>query len=176
MKNIILLILITVTFLSSSCVVSFENSLTDSQTIPFDNRLIGKWLEIKEKEAVFKFSTNSDSKIIVSMLDENGDPKLLFTAFTVKIGKYNYLSLKLIDEDIEKTSLLVRYDLQGDEMTTWLPDKVKFNEFISQGKLSGKTKSYGEISVSNTPDELKKILESNENDELFEFFCQLKKQ
>ena len=176
MKNIILLILITVTFLSSSCVVSFENSLTDSQTIPFDNRLLGKWLEVEENKAVFKFSTDSDSKIIVSMLDENGKPKLLFTAFTTKIGKYNYLSLKLIDDEIEKTSLIVRYEIQGDEMITWLPDKVKFNEFIKQGKLSGKPKSYGEISVSNTPDELKKFLESNENDELFEFFCKLKKQ
>ena len=77
---------------------------------------------------------------------------------------------------MEKTSLIVRYEIQGDEMTTWLPDKVKFNEFISQGKLSGKPKSYGEISVSNTPDELKKFLESNESDELFEFFCKLKKQ
>ena len=176
MKNIILLILITITFVCSSCVVSFENSIIDSQTIPFDNRLIGKWLEIEENKAVFKVSSDSDSNIIVSLLDENGKPKLLFTAFTIKIGKCNYLSLKLIDEVIEKTSLIVRYEIQGDEMTTWLPDKVKFNEFINQGKLSGKPKSYGEISVSNTTDELKKFLESTESDELFEFFCQLKKQ
>ena len=163
-------------FLCSSCVVSFENPLSDSQTTTFDSHLFGKWREIDEKKAVFKFSTNSDSKIIVSMLDENGESKLLFTAFTTKIGKYNYLSLKLIDEDPEKTSLIVRYEIQGDEMTTWLPDKAKFTEFVNKGKLIGKTKSYGEISISNSPEELKKFLESNESDELFEFFSQLKKQ
>ena len=110
------------------------------------------------------------------MLDENGESKLLFSAFTIKIGNYNYLSLKLIDEGIEKTSLIVKYEIQGNEMTTWLPDKAKYNEFVNKGKLNGKSKSYGGISILNSPLELKKFLESPESDQLFEFFCQLKMQ
>ena len=52
------------------------------------------------------------------MLDEIGESKLLFSTFTITIGKFNYPSLKLIDEDIEKTSLIVRYEIQGNELTT----------------------------------------------------------
>jgi hypothetical protein len=176
MKYFIHFLLLPAIFLCSSCVVSFENPLSDSQTSTTDLRLTGRWQEVIEKKAIFEFSSDSDKNILLSLIDEKDKSKLMFTVFTTTIGDHHYMTLKPVDEDNEKTFLLVRYEIRGDEMTTWLPNEEKINELIKQNKISGNQKSYGEVSISNSSAELKKFLESNDSDQLFESFGTLKKQ
>lgn len=178
MKNIVLLILLSTVFLSSSCIVSFENPIAGSQSTVTDKRLLGTWSSVKKEEkGLFNFSTNSNSETILKFVNEKDqNDKIIFTVSSIQLGKYNYLSLKLVDEDNTNTFLIAKYEFVGEEMNVWLPGKEKINDLVQQGKLEGSRKDYGEISISNSSEEIKKFLESPESEELFEFFGKLKKQ
>lgn len=178
MKKTVLLLLLVPIFLCSSCVVSFKNPLVDSNTKTVDNRLLGKWTPAEaKKDEVYEFSKDENSNTVLKLVDGNNpSERVVFFVSTVQLGKYNYMSLKLITEDREDTFMIARYEIKGNEMNVSLPDKAKVREFIEQGKLDGGPKSYDEISVSNSTAEIRKFLESTESDAVFEEFGKLKKQ
>lgn len=177
MKNIVILFILSSVLFCSSCIVTFENPVFDQTPATIDKRLPGKWKSIDKDEILFEFSTNSNSETILKLFEESGKTeKTVFSVSSAQIGKFSYLSLKILDEDSPNTFLIAKYEIAGDEMIVWLHSKEKIKELIQKGKLKGTQKNYGEISISNSSDELKKFLESTESDELFELLGKLKKQ
>lgn len=176
MKNIVILLLLLSVLFCTSCIVTFENPLSDSQTSSVNKNLLGKWKSVDEEKVVFELF-NSNSETILKLFEENEKTeKIIFSVSEVQIGNFNYFSLKIIDDDNPNTFIIAKYEIKNDEMTVWLLSKEKISELIEKGKLQGKKKDYGEISVSNSSEELKKFLESGENNELFEIFGKFKKQ
>lgn len=168
-------LLLFLTLLCSSCVVSFENPLSSEQMA--DKRLLGRWIAMDKADAVFEFSLDTNSQTVLKFVEEdNLNEKAVFTVTSFQINDKNLLSLKLYDEEKDATFLLAKYKIEGDEISVWLLDKAKISELIEQGKIKGVKKSYGEISVSNSQEEIINLLNSPGSDELFEFFGKLKKQ
>lgn len=175
MKNIVILLLLLSVLFCSSCIVTFENPLSGSQPSRVNKSMLGKWKSVEEEKVVFELF-NSNSETILKLFEENGkNEKIIFSVSEVEIGNSNYFSLKIIDEDNPNTFIIAKYVIKNDEMTVWLLSKEKINELIEKGKLQGRKKDYGEISVSDSSEELKKFLESEESQNLFELFGKFKK-
>lgn len=167
------LILLLVLF-SSSCVVTFNNPLTTSNEI--DNRLIGKWKAKEDDKTIFNFSTNSSGETQVEIADET-KREGLFTASSIKLGKFNYLSLRMKDEDEEKDFYLVtKYEIADKKLSVWLPDRSKFLEFIEKGKLKGEERPNRELNIDSSSNELKQFFETLEDGEFFELLGEFDKQ
>lgn len=176
--TVLLLLLFVLTF--SSCVVSFKNPISDSQTP--DSRLLGRWKAADKGEEIFEFSVNENSKMILKFAKETGakednsDEKVVFIASAVQISDQNFLSLQIDSEDREKTFLIAKYKFESDGLNVWLLEKNKVNKLIELGKINGDQKSNGEISVSASPTEIRELLRSPESEGLFEHLAKLKKQ
>lgn len=82
----------------------------------------------------------------------------------------------MLNEEGEDTFLVAKYEIEDDRLRVWLLDNARIDKLIEKKKLSGEHKSYGEISISASSEEINKLLESPENEELFEYFETFKKQ
>ena len=156
-------------FLFSSCEVIFENPI--AKNTKFDKKIIGRWINADpKKEGFLEFAKKSDYLLDVTFSDGEEDSKC--TASTKKIGKYNYINA--FSPDVDKENLIVRYEIQNNEMTLWILDSDKIKVLIEQNKLEGYSKSLGAV-VTDSSENVKKFLESAESNEAFELLAKLKK-
>lgn len=167
--TIISLTLLSALFLSG-CEVIFTHA--PAGKLSTDKALIGSWIaQEKGKEATtLKFDKGAGEEIKVSLLPADRDERNpLFTANIVTLANRSYLVLNPTNEDRDKGFLIARYEITGEELTTWLPNEEKFKTLIQQKRIIGESRSMDPM-VNDSPENLAKLFESKDVEDAFEVF------
>jgi hypothetical protein len=142
-----------------------------------DKALVGNWInEEKGKEATtLQLDKGSGGEIKVSFLPANpDDPNPVFTAKTLIIANHSYMVLNPTNEDRDKGFLIARYEIKGDELIIWIPNEEKFKTLIHQKRIIGEAQSM-EARVTDSPDNIAKLLASADIEDAFETFGKFRK-
>ena len=173
--NLILkiLIILAMAVFFSACETVFLNPLSDLRDSKSDKRLLGKWSIKGEKYngAYLQFDGGSNLKhnLFAVFGGDTQEQNLVFTMFTTRIGKYSYMNLNPADKDKDKGYLIVRYAVDGNQLTVWILDTDKIKTAIKSGKLKGTPgQSFGTTTVSDTPANIEAFLGSPDNGDLFQ--------
>jgi hypothetical protein len=137
-----------------------------------DKTLLGSWInQEKDKEATtLKFDKGTGEEIKISFLPANQDERNpVFTARLLITGNRSYMILNPTNEDRDKGFLLARYEIRSDELVIWLPNSERFKTLIQQKRILGTAESMGAV-VTDSPDNLAKLLESKDSEDAFEIF------
>jgi len=140
--------------------------------LKLDKTLLGSWInQEKEKEATtLKFDKGTGEEIKISFLPANHDEKNpVLTARILIIANRSYMILNPTNEDRDKGFLLARYEITAGELVIWLPNSEKFKILIQQKRIRGTAESIDPV-VTDSPDNLAKLLESKESEDAFEIF------
>lgn len=173
-RNIFLALMLGVLVFNSACVVSFDNPLTTSNAI--DTNLLGVWKDKEDDINNFRFFKNAAGKTQIEITD-NTDSVRLLTVSSIKLGKFNYLSLHITDIDEEKDIFFIaRYEIKDNRLNIWLPNRAKFLDLIEKNKLKGKPETNQEVNIQSSSAELVKFFETVEDESFFEPFGEFIKQ
>lgn len=137
-----------------------------------DKALVGNWInKEKGKESpTLQFDKGAGGEINVSFLPANPDERNpLFTARILTIANHSYLVLNPTNEDRDKGFLIARYEITGDELIIRLPNAEKFKSLIQQKRIVGEAQSMGAV-VTDSPDNVAKLLASRDSENAFEIF------
>ncbi len=137
-----------------------------------DKTLFGSWInQEKEKEATtLKFDKGTGEEIKISFLPANHDERNpVLTARVLIIANRSYMILNPTNEDRDKGFLLARYEITAGELVIWLPNSERFKILIQQKRILGRAESIDPV-VTDSPDNLAKLLESKESEDAFEIF------
>lgn len=166
------IIILTMALVFSACETVFLNPLSNLREAKPDNRLPGKWISKDEKYngAYIRFDGSANLETNISAFGgETQEQYPAFTMYTTKIGKHTYMNLNPADEDRDKGYLIVRYAIEGNQLTVWILDPDKVKAAIAQGKLKGTSApGFGTTTVSDTSKNIAAYLESDADGELFQ--------
>jgi hypothetical protein len=156
------------------CEVAFTHA--PAGTVSTDKALIGSWTAWeKGKERTLKFEKGEGEEVKISLLPADPDErKPLFTANIIIIANRSYLVLNPTNEDRDKGFLIARYEITGQELVTWMPNEEKFKNLIQQKKILGEVQSMN-AQVTDSPDNIAKLLESKDIEDAFEVFGKFKR-
>ena len=170
LQSVMILLMLTLALLLSGCEVVFTHVPTGR--IREDKALVGSWInKEKGKEATtLKFEKGAAGEINVSFLPANRDERNpVLSARILIIANYSYMVLNPTNEDRDQGFLIARYEITGDELIIWLPNEEKFKSFIQQKRISGEAQSMDAL-VTDSPDNVAKLLGSRDGEDAFEIF------
>ena len=166
--RISLLVLIALSL--SGCQVVFTNP--PAAKPKEDKALRGRWTsEEKEKEAMtVRFERRNRGEVDVSFLPDDPDKKNpVFTAKLFEIGGRSYMVLNPTDADRDKGFLIVRYEINGDELAVWILNSEKVAALIKQKRVAGEGGQSG-ATVTESADNVSRFLQSRDGQDAFEVF------
>ena len=155
----------------SGCEVVFTHA--PAGKLRADNALIGVWIAEEEGQEAktLKFDKGtSGEEIKISFFPADPDERNpVFTANIIIIAHRSYLVLNPTNEDRDKSLFIARYEITGEELVTWIPNDEKFKTLIQRKRITGEARSMS-VLVSDSPEDLAKLFESNDIEEAFDVF------
>lgn len=165
--------------LLSGCLVTFTNTLPNSQPTRQDKRLFGTWdgQDQEGNHVLFRFKGDSNRETKVSLRGDSGFRNVDFRMVTTTIEGSDYMVLTLAGPGNDKEHIIAKYVVKDVELQICILDVQKVKAAIARGNLKGEVGQSLEsgATVTASPKEILLFLKSPSSKELFTCSQELRK-
>ena len=174
-----LFVILVLATLLSGCMVTFTNSLPNSQPTGRDERLFGTWegLDQEGNHALIRFEGGSNRETKVTFTGSSGFRNVDFRMVTTKIEGRDYMVLTLAGPGNDKEHIIAKYVLKDGELMICIIDVQKVKAAIAKGNLKGEVGQSLEsgATITASPKEILAFLKSPSSKDLFTCSEELKR-
>jgi len=180
LKSVIrLFVVLAFATLLSGCIVTFTNSLPNSQPTGRDDRLSGVWKgqDQEGNEVLLRFEGEANSETKVTLTGGSGFRNVDFRMVTTKIEGCDYMVLTLDGPGNDKGHIIARYVVKDNVLMICIFDVQKVKAAIAKGSLKGEVGQSLEsgATITASPKEILAFLKSPSSKDLFTCSEELKR-